>query len=212
LTEKPEKRSDLSYRDIKKETKIRAKHMDIVAIIAPPLAGKGTQSKKLAEKTGWVHISTGDLLRDRMKGNSKVAKEIRATMKNGAFASPELVDKILKERLAEDDCKAGVILDGYPRTLAQTVSLKSICEEANRNFLGAVFIDVPYSELFNRLAQRGRADDKPELLKNRLKDYENHTKWVAELYQRQGKLQNVDGTLPLQEVADQIYTILKPQP
>ena len=186
--------------------------MSIITFIAPPLSGKGTQAKQIELRTAWKHVSTGDLLRDRMNGNDDVAKAIQKTMAKGQFASEDIVNQVLQDRLAQPDCQNGLILDGYPRHLAQAHKLDSFIKQANAAFAGAIHIDVPEKELFNRLAARGRADDKPELLKKRLEDYKNLTLPLVDFYRQRGELIEIDGRKPMDEVTKDICIALNIKP
>lgn len=186
--------------------------MSIITFIAPPLSGKGTQAKEIELRAAWKHVSTGDLLRDRMNGTDKVAKAIQKTMAAGTFASEAIVDQVLKDRLAQPDCQNGLILDGYPRVLAQAKTLETLTQQANTVFAGAIHIDVPEQELFNRLAQRGRADDTPDVLKKRLKDYTDKTMPVVEYYRKRGLLIEIDGAQPMADVTRDICLALNIKP
>lgn len=186
--------------------------MSIITFIAPPLSGKGTQAKEIELRTAWKHVSTGDLLRDRMQGNDDIAKAIQKTMAQGKFASDDIVDQVLQDRIAQPDCQNGLILDGYPRHLKQAHQLDTMIQQANAAFGGAIFIDVPEKELFNRLAARGRADDKPEILKQRLEDYKNRTLPLVDFYRQRGELIEIDGCKPIDEVTKDICKALNLKP
>lgn len=186
--------------------------MSVIALIAPPLSGKGTQAKEISLRTAWAHVSTGDLLRDRMNGSDKIADAIKKTMAKGQFASEAIVNQVLEDRLNQADCQNGVILDGYPRHLGQIATLDDIMKRTNLVFDKAIHIDVPDAELYKRLALRGRADDKPEVLKKRLADYNSKTLPLIEHYRQAGQLIEIDGTKPIAEVTKDICLALNIKP
>ena len=119
--------------------------MKNIVFIAPPAAGKGTQSDLLVEKYGYVHISTGDLLREEIASGSELAEEINAIIKEGKLVSDEIVAKLLTNRLSQQDVKEkGFILDGYPRNIAQAKTLEEILEETENEYF--VELIIPFSK------------------------------------------------------------------
>lgn len=119
--------------------------------LAPPAAGKGTQSKKLVEKYGYVHISTGDLLRAGRNDGTERAKIIIEAQDSGKLVPDDIVDELLKERLSQSDCKKnGFILDGYPRNSKQFVTLKEIFNELNIDNYLAIYFDISIQEAMER--------------------------------------------------------------
>ena len=103
-----------------------------IILIAPPAAGKGTQSKLLQEKYHIPHISTGDLLRAATNEQSELGDIIRKTMETGALVTDDIVLRLLEERISKDDCKNGYILDGFPRNINQAESYLKLLEKLNR--------------------------------------------------------------------------------
>ncbi len=128
--------------------------MKNVILIAPPAAGKGTQSQKLKEKYNMVHISMGDLLREVAKEESKRGKLVRNLMNEGKFASDELVSELLKERLSKEDCNNGFILDGYPRNITQAHNLEVILNELSKKIDNVLFLGVSKEEALKRVCGR----------------------------------------------------------
>lgn len=116
--------------------------MKNIIFIAPPAAGKGTQSELLVKKYGYVHISTGDLLREEVSLGTELGNELDSIMKSGSLVSDEIVNKLLKNRLAKDDIKNGFILDGYPRTVEQAKSLNDIANELNISLDVALYLEM----------------------------------------------------------------------
>ena len=125
--------------------------------MGPPASGKGTQTKMLAEKTGFVHIDTGSLLRAAIKNETEFGKIAKGYIEKGQLAPASLVASIIKERLMADDCKNGYILDGYPRSLEQALMLDEILKEINQDVeteFKAICFDIPDNMLLERIVNR----------------------------------------------------------
>ena len=128
--------------------------MKNIIFLAPPAAGKGTQSKKLVEKYGYVHISTGDLLRAGREDGTERAKIIIESQDSGGLVPDYIVDELLKERLSQDDCKNGFILDGYPRNPKQLDTLNQIFEELSITDYVAIYFDISMETAKERVLGR----------------------------------------------------------
>ena len=126
---------------------------EIVVLMGAPGAGKGTQARLLQERLHLPQISTGDIFRALKHAGTPLAQEVRDIMKRGQLVPDELTIRLVKERTAEDDCKNGYILDGFPRTPGQARSLEKLAAEQN-NDLVAVLIDVPLDLLEKRMTGR----------------------------------------------------------
>ena len=109
--------------------------MKNIIFIAPPAAGKGTQSELLVKKYGLAHISTGDLLRSEVKEQTDLGRSIETLMSTGALISTDIVTELLKKRLNKDDIEKGFILDGYPRTLEQAEILSNITKSVFQSLI-----------------------------------------------------------------------------
>lgn len=116
--------------------------MKNVILIAPPAAGKGTQSKLISEKYNIPHISTGDLLRDSVNSNSELGKVIKAKMDNGELVTDDIVLELLKKRITEQDCLNGYILDGFPRNLSQAESYLEIIKDLNYPLGDVIYLQI----------------------------------------------------------------------
>lgn len=116
--------------------------MKNIIFVAPPAAGKGTQSEKLTEKYGYVHVSTGALLRDVRNEDSERARIIIEYQDKGILVPEEIVLDLLKDRLNQEDVKKGFILDGYPRNIDQAKMLTKILDEINMNDYVVIYIDI----------------------------------------------------------------------
>jgi len=125
-----------------------------LVLLGAPGAGKGTQAKKLIEKYGIPQISTGDILRKAVADGTPLGKEAKSYMDKGELVPDSVVIGLVKERLAQDDCKAGYILDGFPRTTPQAEALDKVLEEMNAPLDVALSVDVDMGGLMKRLTGR----------------------------------------------------------
>lgn len=177
------------------KTAVQAKPK-IIILLGAPGSGKGTQAVKLAQELKIPHISTGDILRENVKQGTLLGKLAKTYMDKGELVPDKLVAQILYDRIAKPDAASGYILDGYPRTLAQAKELnEKLKEKAN---ILAVYLDVDEDEIVKRILIRAkesevaRSDDKPEVIKERLKVYYLQTEPVINYYKQLGKLVTVD--------------------
>lgn len=125
-----------------------------IIFIAPPAAGKGTQSKLVSEKYNIPHISTGDLLRSVIETGSYLGKSIKAEIDKGHFVSDELILELLKQRLSKDDCNNGYILDGYPRNLNQAKEYDKLLESLNKELGYVILLDLDKETAKKRIVGR----------------------------------------------------------
>jgi adenylate kinase len=125
-----------------------------IILLGAPGAGKGTVAKMLTEYDGSVQISTGDILRGAVKDGTELGKKAESFMKAGDLVPDDLIMGIMEERLQQDDCKAGFLLDGFPRTIPQAESLKSMLTKLGIQLQAAVNIDVPRDVILDRLTTR----------------------------------------------------------
>lgn len=123
-------------------------------LLGAPGAGKGTVAKLLTKIDGSVQISTGDILRSAVAAGTELGKQAQAAMKAGDLVSDDLIMGIMEERLKEDDCKSGYLLDGFPRTIPQAEALKALLEKMGEKLDAAVEIDVPREVILDRLTTR----------------------------------------------------------
>jgi len=125
-----------------------------IILLGAPGAGKGTIAKVLSQYDGSVQISTGDILRGAVAAGTELGKQAEATMKAGGLVSDELIMGIMQERLKQDDCKAGYLLDGFPRTIPQAEALKVLLDKMGEKLDCALELDVPRDVIIDRLTTR----------------------------------------------------------
>ena len=125
-----------------------------IIMLGAPGAGKGTQAKKIAEKYGIPHISTGDIFRANIKDGTELGRKAKEFMDQGALVPDELTIGMLMDRIQMEDCKEGYVLDGFPRTIPQAESLKDALSERGQKIDYAINVDVPDENIINRMAGR----------------------------------------------------------
>lgn len=125
-----------------------------IIMLGAPGAGKGTQAKKLAEKYGIPHISTGDILRANLKEGTDLGKKAKTYMDQGLLVPDELVVELVADRIRKDDCEKGFVLDGFPRTIPQAKALDAAMDKLGESMDYAIDVDVPDENIINRMAGR----------------------------------------------------------
>ena len=173
-----------------------------IVFIGPPGAGKGTQAEKIIATYSLAHLSTGDMLRAARDAGTEIGKKADEYMSRGQLVSDEIIMGVIEERLQQPDCGEGYLLDGFPRTIAQAEALDEMLATNQTPLDAVVELKVPEDELFTRLAGRGRADDKPEVIRQRLVNYRQQTEPLLEYYTKQGLLKSVDGLGTIDEIFD----------
>ena len=168
-----------------------------IIMLGAPGAGKGTQAKQIAAKYSIPHISTGDIFRANIKNGTELGKKAKTYMDQGALVPDELTCDLVMDRIQQDDCKNGFVLDGFPRTIAQAEALKKMLAERGQDVSVMVDLDVPEEELMVRLIKRGkdsgRADDNEETIKKRLHVYHSQTAPLIDWYKNEKKYQHING-------------------
>lgn len=185
-----------------------------LVLLGAPGSGKGTQAARLKTHLAVPHISTGDLLRAEVAAGSPLGLQAKEVMARGDLVSDDILLGMLEDRFSRDDTKAGFILDGYPRNLAQAAALDALLAKLGQSFDAAVQLDVDNELLVERLAGRaqaeGRADDNPESVRKRLRVYDEQTAPVIAFYREHGQLTVVDGVGTLDDVFDRIVAAIRP--
>ena len=188
-------------------------------LLGPPGAGKGTQAQRLVEKHGIPQLSTGDMLRAAVKAETPVGLKAKAVMDAGELVSDAIVNAIVAERIDQEDCARGFILDGYPRTLAQADAVGAMLAERSCDLDVVIEFVVDDKALVGRVLKRAeqakaagqpvRKDDNAEVFDERLREYYKKTAPLIGYYYAKRKLKGVDGMADIDHVAAQIDAILK---
>ena len=183
-----------------------------IVLLGAPGSGKGTQAARLKADLGIAHISTGDLLRAAVKAGTPLGLRAKAVMDAGQLVSDEIVLAMLEERLAAPDTKAGFILDGYPRNLAQADALDKLLKRIGQPLDAVLKLNVPDADIVKRTEIRfkseGRADDNPDTVRRRLEVYAEQTAPVADYYAQRGLLTEVNGVGTIEEIFARLLAAL----
>ncbi len=179
-----------------------------IVFVGPPGAGKGTQAEKIIAKYHPAHLSTGDMLRSARDAKTEIGLEAEKYMSAGQLVPDDVIVGIISDRLQEPDCQAGYLLDGFPRTIAQAEALDKMLAEKGTPLDVVLELRVPDEELFNRLAGRGRADDKPEVIRERLVAYNNQTSPLLDYYGKQNLLRTIDGLGSVDDIFARVEKVL----
>jgi len=210
-----------------------------IILLGPPGAGKGTQAKKIQEYYSLPHISTGDILRENINNNTGLGMKAKSYMSRGELVPDELLITLIKDRLSKNDCSAGFMLDGYPRTIPQADALQMILTESGKKVDAVLNISVDDEELIKRLSGRRmckcgasfhiifnrpekenicnacngklyqRDDDQPEAIKNRLNVYKKQTQPLIDYYDRKKILRTINGSKEILQIFEDIKNVLE---
>ena len=185
--------------------------------MGPPGAGKGTQAKHVAEHFGVPAISTGDIFRANVSGQTELGQKAKTYMDAGDLVPDEITVAMVKDRLAEPDAKAGFLLDGFPRTVAQAERLRDSLAEQGLGLDRVLELVVDEDELVRRLSTRWvevdgqrvqRQDDKPETVRHRLQVYREQTAPLSGFYEAEGLLTRIDAIGAVDEVTERALRAL----
>lgn len=175
-----------------------------IVMVGPPGSGKGTQAERLVENLGVPWISTGQMLREAVASGSELGERVSGILAAGELVDDDTMAEVVRDRLARPDARHGFLLDGYPRTRGQAETLSAILEQHGVKLDGVVFIDVPEEELVKRALARKRADDKEDVIRNRLSVYREKTEPVIEYYKGFGLVEPINGDQSIDEVTMEI--------
>lgn len=177
-----------------------------------PGAGKGTQAARISEKFGIPAISTGDIFRANVKGETELGLEAQKYMNAGELVPDSVTNAMVRDRLGQPDAANGFLLDGYPRNPAQVEELDDILAELNVALTGVIEITADAEVVVPRLLKRaeieGRADDDEAAIRRRLEVYAEQTAPLTDIYSRRGVLVSVDGIGEIDDVTERVLTAL----
>lgn len=185
-----------------------------IVIFGPPGAGKGTQSKIVAQEFGLKHISTGEILRAAIVEQSPLGIEAQRRIDKGNFVSDEIAIGLIEEELGKNGAVKGYVFDGFPRNTLQAAKLDEMLGSAGHSVTMMISLEVADDELVARLLNRGKETDRPDdkeesIIRKRLDIYDNTTRPVLDYYKNQGKFKGVDGIGSVNEIFERICTIIR---
>ena len=188
--------------------------MSNIIFFGPPGAGKGTQAKIISEYLKIPHLSTGDILRNKLLDKDNLAIELKKVMSSGNLVSDDILNSIVSSRL-QNEKSSGFILDGYPRTLKQSEFLNNFLSNISYsiNFIFNIQIDfktLKYRILL-RSSEQNREDDNIDVIETRYNEYINSTQKVSDFYKNNFNAiyHEIDGSLQIEEITKKIKQILK---
>jgi adenylate kinase len=184
---------------------------EVVLLMGPPGAGKGTQATRLAVARNLTKLSTGDMLRAHVGAGTELGRRAKSIMDAGDLVPDEVIIGMVRSELTAAQA-VRFLLDGFPRTSAQAAALDALLAELGASVTAAVAIEVPDDELVRRMLQRaaeeGRSDDNEATIRNRMNVYHAQTRPLFDYYQGQGKLHAVDGVGAIDAVTARIHAQL----
>jgi len=209
----------------------------ILVFLGPPGAGKGTQAKLLSQRMGFLHLSTGDLLREAVKNQTPLGKKAKEYMDRGELVPDELIVQLIEETMPKD---GNVILDGFPRTVNQALALEEMLRVKGEKISKVLFFDVPDEVIIDRLSGRRvcskcgavyhvkynppkvegvcdlcggslvqRDDDKEEVVRKRLEVYRKQTEPLIEFYQERGIIYKLDAGKGVEELFEEVKGLVR---
>ena len=183
-----------------------------IIIFGPPGAGKGTQAKYLVNKLNSFQVSTGDMLREEIKKNTTIGKNIINNMNEGKFVDDEIVNKLLENVIFDPNKMNKLIFDGYPRTINQAKNLDNLLNKSNQKIDFIFFLNVKKDSIIKRVEKRKilekRSDDNSETILKRYDTYMDVTKPVLDFYSKKENYHEIDGSLEIDNISQKIAEIL----
>ena len=184
-----------------------------LVIFGPPGAGKGTQSGYIAKKFKLYQLSTGELLRNEIKNNTNLGKQISSTINSGNLVSNEIVSNLIEKYLSDKTYQNRIIFDGYPRTLIQAQTLNDSMIKYNQKIHIALRLTVSLDTIIKRIKERSalekRDDDSEEIAIKRYETYEKNIKPVIDFYKQSNLLKDVNGESSIIEINNEISALIE---
>lgn len=184
-----------------------------IVLFGPPGVGKGTQSERLTQKYQLIHLSTGDIFRANIKGETPLGELAKSYMDKGQLVPDEVTIQMLESEVKKHPLAKGFIFDGFPRTTEQAKALDVFLKGNQTEITLMLALRVPEEELVKRLLLRGkdsgRADDQnEEIIRNRIQVYNNQTAVVADFYAAISKYHEVNGVGNIDEISERLYACI----
>ena len=183
-----------------------------IILFGPPGAGKGTQSKYLAKKINGYQISTGDMLRDEIKKETEIGKNIINDMNYGRFVSDNIVNELIKKVVFDPNKKDKLIFDGYPRSISQAKNLNLLLDNSGQEIGFIFFLNVNKETIIKRIEKRKiiekRSDDQTATILRRYDTYMETTKPVLDFYSKKTNFHEIDGTIEIDEITRKIDSFI----
>ena len=182
-------------------------------VMGPPGVGKGTQAKALAQQSGWIHLSTGEVFRDHIRRETDLGRRVKGYLDKGEYVPDDVTVDLVRDRLQKISPSIRVLFDGFPRTVAQSEALDRILPDMGRKVGAVLILEAPRDELYARLSSRAlaenRADDTPEVIANRLDVYDEQTRPVISYYEDGGLVRRVNGVGRVEDITVRLREALE---
>ena len=183
-----------------------------IILFGPPGAGKGTQSKYLVNKLNNFQVSTGDILREEIKNNSEIGKQITNIMNEGKFVSDKIVNSLIEKLMLDPQKKDKLIFDGYPRSLSQAQYLDLLLDKSNQKIDHIFFLNVNKDTIIERIEKRktleNRSDDNTDTILKRYDTYMETTRPVLDYYSKNPNFHEINGTQEIDQITKEIEVFI----
>ena len=183
-----------------------------IILFGPPGAGKGTQSKYLVNKLNNFQVSTGDILREEIKNNSEIGKQITNIMNEGKFVSDKIVNSLIEKLMLDPRKKDKLIFDGYPRSLSQAQYLDLLLDKSNQKIDHIFFLNVNKDTIIERIEKRkileNRSDDNTDTILKRYDTYMETTRPVLDYYSKNLNFHEINGTQEIDQITKEIEAFI----